>query len=58
MNVFALCDSESETYLSKYVTETTAIDNIDIYQVMLAAQVELLGLTVRTKCEKPANRGY
>jgi IrrE N-terminal-like domain len=42
--------SKSETYLSKYVTEMRAIDNIDTYQVMRAAgQVEtLLGLGART----------
>jgi IrrE N-terminal-like domain len=46
--------SKSQTYLSKYVTETTAIDNIDIYQVMRAAgQVEaLLGLTAHTTYDK------
>jgi len=48
--------SKSETYLSKYVTEKTAIDNIDIYQVMRAAgQVEgLLGVTAHTTYDKPA----
>ena len=47
--------SKSETYLSRYVTETTAIDNIDIYQVMRAAgRVEtLLGLAAHTKYDKP-----
>lgn len=48
--------SKSETYLSKYVTEKTAIDNIDVYQVMRAAgQVEgLLGVTAHTTYDKPA----
>lgn len=47
--------SKSETYLSKYVTEKTALDNIDVYQVMRAAgQVEtLVGLAARTKYDKP-----
>lgn len=50
--------SKSETYLSKYVTEKTAIDNIDVYQVMRAAgQVEgLLGVTAHTKYDRPAGR--
>lgn len=35
--------SKSETYLSKYVMEKTALDNIDVYQVMRAeGQVEAL----------------
>jgi hypothetical protein len=51
--------SKSETYLSKYVTENTTIDNIDVYQVMRAAgQVEaLLGLTAHTKYDNPT-RGF
>jgi hypothetical protein len=46
--------SKSETYLSKYVTETTAIENIDTYQVMRAAgQIEtVLGLTAHTTYNK------
>lgn len=53
-------DSRSQTYLSKYVTEKTTIDNIDIYQVMRAAgQLEsLLGLTAHTMFSKPAGRGH
>jgi hypothetical protein len=43
-------DVKVETYLSKYVTEISAIDNIDTYQMMRAAgQVEtLLGLGAHT----------
>ena len=50
--------SKSQAYLSKYVTETTAVDNIDIYQVMRAAgQVEgLLEVTAHTKYDRPAGR--
>jgi hypothetical protein len=47
--------SKSEAYLSKYVTERTTIDSVDIYQVMRAAgQMEaLLGLSAHTKYDKP-----
>lgn len=47
--------SKSETYLNKYVTENTTIDQIDLYQVMRAAgQAEtLLRLTTRTKYDRP-----
>jgi hypothetical protein len=47
--------SKSETYLSKYVTERTTIDSVDVYQVMRAAgQVEaLLGLSAHIKYDKP-----
>lgn len=47
--------SKSETYLTTYVTETTTIDYLDLYQVMRAAgQVEtILGLAARTKYDKP-----
>lgn len=50
--------SKSETYLSNYVTAKTALDNIDVYQVMRAAgQVEgLLGLTAHTTYDKPTAR--
>ena len=43
--------SRSETYLSKYVTENTTIDTVDVYQVMRATgQVEaLLGLAAHTR---------
>jgi hypothetical protein len=50
--------SKSETYLAKYVTGKTALDNIDVYQVMRAAgQVEgLLGVTAHTTYDKPTAR--
>jgi hypothetical protein len=52
--------SKSEAYLSKYVTERTKIDSVDIYQVMRAAgQVEmLLGLSAHTKYDKPKRVPY
>jgi hypothetical protein len=47
----------SEAYLSNFVNEDTAVDKIDVYQVMRAAgQVEtLLGLTEHTKSKMPPN---
>ena len=47
--------SESEAYLSKFVTEHKTIDSIDIYQVMRAAgQVEqVLGLSGQARVEMP-----
>ena len=47
--------SESEAYLSRFVTEHETIDSIDIYQVMRAAgQVEqVLGLSGQTRVEMP-----
>ena len=55
MRAWSKVTSKSETYLSKYVTEMSAIDNIDIYQVMRAAgHLEtLLGLGAHTKYDKP-----
>jgi hypothetical protein len=52
--------SKSETYLANYVKHNTTVDDIDLYQIMRAAgQVEtLLGLTARTKYDKPTSRGY
>jgi hypothetical protein len=53
-------ESASEMYLSDYVRANTTLGDIDIYQVMRAAgHVEsLLGLTARTKFDRPANRGH
>lgn len=47
--------SESEAYLSRFVTEHETIDSIDIYQVMRAAgQVEqVLGLSGQARVEMP-----
>lgn len=52
--------SKSETYLKTYVTQTTTVDHLDLYQIMRAAgQVEtLLGLTAPTKYDVPKNRGH
>lgn len=52
--------SESESYLSAHVKSDTTVDQIDLYQVMRAAgQVEtLLGLTARTKYERPPKAGH
>lgn len=46
--------SKSETYLSNFVESNTAVDHIDIYQVMRAAgRVEtLLGLNAHTKYDR------
>jgi IrrE N-terminal-like domain len=52
--------SKSETYLSNYVTRNTAIENIDVYQIMRAAgQIEaLLGLTAHTTYDKPTTQRH
>jgi hypothetical protein len=45
----------SARYLAHYVTPTTTIDDLDLYQVARAAgQVEeFLGLTIRTEYDRP-----
>jgi Zn-dependent peptidase ImmA (M78 family) len=50
--------SKSEIYLSRYVTENTSVDHVDVYQVMRAVgQVEaLLGLTAHTKYDGGKSR--
>lgn len=50
--------SKSETYLAGFVTQTTMIDDLDVYQIMRAAgQVEmLLGLISHTQFEPPRLR--
>ena len=47
--------SKSESYLTNYVNNNNAVDDIDVYQVMRASgQVEtLLGLTAHTRYDKP-----
>jgi IrrE N-terminal-like domain len=52
--------SKSEAYLSRYVTENTSVDHVDVYQVMRAAgQVEaLLGLTAHTKYDGGKSRQF
>jgi hypothetical protein len=50
--------SKSETYLANFVQEHTTVDDVDIYQILRAAnQIEtLLGLGARTKYDRPTTR--
>jgi hypothetical protein len=50
--------SKSETYLASYVSENTAVGDLDIYHVMRAAgQVEmLLGLGPQTRFQNPRGK--
>ena len=48
--------SKSQTYLSNFVSASTTVNDLDVYQVMRAAgQVEtLLGLAAHAQFDRPA----